>query len=475
MASVVVAGGRIVALLTAVALGEDGHQVTVLERDPSPATGARAAWDTWKRRGVSQFRLPHLFPSRFRAEVERELPRVAKALDEAGAVRVNPIGLMPPQLTGGRREDDADHEILTGRRPVMEAAVAAVAQATPGVTIRRGVAVADLIAGSPAGRAGRGVPHVTGVRTASGERIAADLVVDATGRRSALPDWLAACGAARPVREVEGTGFVYYCRHFRSAEGILPPSVVPVRQDHGSITSLILPADNGTWSVVIAASAADNALHGLRDPGRWSAVVRSLPVASGCIDGEPLEGRVITLSKIKNQYLRLAAGGRPVATGVVAVGDAWACTSPSLGRGVSIGTLHGLVVRDVLRRSDPGDPARFAADLDAATRAVVEPWHRVTLWYDRHRLAEMTAERRGGTYQPADPRWGVIRGLERAAFRDPDCLRGFLSMAGMLRTPEQVLSRPGLAGRAAEAAPADAPRSVPSRSGLLALIAGAPT
>jgi hypothetical protein len=48
-----------------------------------------------------------------------------------------------------------------------------------------------------------GVPHVTGVRTKTGESISADLVVDTSGRRSALPDWLEDIGARRPAEELE--------------------------------------------------------------------------------------------------------------------------------------------------------------------------------------------------------------------------------------------------------------------------------
>ena len=51
------------------------------------------------------------------------------------------------------------------------------------------------------------------MRTDSGERLAADLVVDAMGRRSALPELL---GPAGPVREeAEDSGFLYYTRFFR--------------------------------------------------------------------------------------------------------------------------------------------------------------------------------------------------------------------------------------------------------------------
>ena len=43
-----------------------------------------------------------------------------------------------------------------------------------------------------------GIPHVTGVRTTDGEELRADLVIDCSGRRSALPDWLEALGAPAP-------------------------------------------------------------------------------------------------------------------------------------------------------------------------------------------------------------------------------------------------------------------------------------
>jgi hypothetical protein len=63
------------------------------------------------------------------------------------------------------------------------------------VEVRRGVAIAGLTAG-PSARTG--IPHVTGVRTKDGEVVTADLVVDMTGRRSALPGWLEGVGARRP-------------------------------------------------------------------------------------------------------------------------------------------------------------------------------------------------------------------------------------------------------------------------------------
>jgi len=442
MAQVVVVGAGACGLSTALMLTADGHQVTVLERDPAaPPASAVAAWEGWERRGVNQFRMVHMFAPRWRQIVEDEMPDVATALEEAGGLRFNPMALAPEEMTGGWRDGDERFEILTGRRPVVEAVLAEVASHTGGVEVRRGVAVAGL---RSVDRSPDGIPHVVGVRTEGGEDLDADLVIDAAGRRSPFAGWLAAIGA-RPVQdEVEDSGFVYYARHFRSADGSIPPMMGSPLQLYESVTTLTLPGDNGIWGVGLTASAKDASLRRLSDPDTWTRVVASYPLVAHWIEAEPIDDAPTVMAKIEDRRRRFVIDGVPVATGVVAVGDSWACTNPSLGRGMSIGLIHVQALRDHLRAVPLDDPAAFVRAWDETTEALVGPWYRCTRAFDRNRLAEIDAQIEGTAYRPDDPGWSLDRSLEKAAFLDPDVLRAYVSVMAVWKTPEEVLADPGI-------------------------------
>ncbi len=237
---------------------------------------------------------------------------------------------------------------------------------------------------------------------------------------------------------------------------------------------LTLPADNGTWGVAIVAGAADAALRAVRHVDAWTAVVRSLPLAAHWLEGEPLEDRIQSMAKIEDRHRRFVIGDEPVATGVVAVADSWACTNPSLGRGITIAMMHAVALRDLLRATTDDDPVGFARAWDETTMASVEPWYRATVAFDRHRLAEIGATVRGESYVPDDPVWEIGQGLQFAAVRDPDCFRAFLGVVGMLRTPAEAVAAPGVLEKVLElGAPwREAPVLGPTRDELLSIVSG---
>ena len=471
MARIAVLGAGVVGLTTAMLLGNDGHEVTVLERDPTEPQGdPDALWSGWERRGVNQFRLLHYFQPAFRDRLQRELPAVVEGLDAAGAIRHNVMALVPEEFSGGFRDGDEKYEALTARRPVTEAVLARIAAETPGVEIRRGVAIDGVLTGTSVED---GTPHIVGVRCADGEDIRADLVVDTLGRRSPMPSWLEAVGARPPVEEREDCGFVYYGRYFRSADGSVPPMIAALLQDYGSVSILTLPADNGTWGVGIILSSKDKAARALKDTDVWHRALAAYPLAAHWADGEPLDDGVSAMAGIEDRHRDYSPDGSPVATGVVSVGDAWACTNPSLGRGATIGLFHSIALRDAIRSNDLGDPAKFARAFAAATAESVEPWYRSTLSYDRARLAEVNAEVEGTPYEP-DPVWDVTRALTSAAGKDGEILRARLRIAGLLEPADDVLATPGVFERVIElgAGWRDEPTHGASREEFLQALAG---
>jgi 2-polyprenyl-6-methoxyphenol hydroxylase-like FAD-dependent oxidoreductase len=467
VADVIVVGAGVGGLTTAMLLARDGHRVRLLERDPAPPPADPAdCWEHWERRGVTQFRLLHLFLPRWRQTIEAELPELLPQLEAAGALRFNPVADVPAEISGGPRPGDERFDLVTGRRPMVEAVMACAAAATPGLVIERGAAVTSMIVADRPRLPG--VPHVTGVETEDGRLLHADLVVDASGRRSPLPRWLAALGAPPLDEEIDECGFLYYGRHFRSGDGSVPPAFGPPLQPYDSLSLLTLPADNGTWGVGIIASAADPVLRAARDEDVWTRIVKHYPLVAHWLEGDALGG-IDVMAKLEDRHRRYWRDDAPTVTGAVAVGDAWACTNPSAGRGASIAGLHAVCLRDVLRDVPATDPVAFSRRFDEATVATVEPLYRDTLRSDRHRLAEIDAQIAGRTYETDDEEWHQLEALRQGSPQHPDLLRAYVSIRSLLDRPIDVWAQPGIADTAAAMGEAPAAPG-PSRSELVALI-----
>ncbi len=217
MASIVVCGGSMIGLSTAMMLARDGHEVTVLERDPAPVPVSPAeAWSSWPRPGVPQHHQPHsLFPRTW-AVLEADLPGMIDALAGAGCTWVDPVAMLPPTMADtSPRPDDDRFRFITGRRPIVEWTFGRAAAEHDGVAVRRGVSIAALVTDEPVVP---GSPHVVGVRTTDGEKLRADLVIDAMGRRSKLVEWLQELGSPEVPITSEDSGFVYYTRYFTGPE-----------------------------------------------------------------------------------------------------------------------------------------------------------------------------------------------------------------------------------------------------------------
>lgn len=439
MGRIVVCGAGIVGMSVAIMLAQDGHQVTVVEADPggAPATPVEA-WESWNRKGIAQFHQPHNLFARFRQVCDEEMPGLTGQLLAAGCVWVDYLNSYLSAFPDpSPRPADDRFRAITGRRPVVESVIAGAAESQPGVSLRRGVRVARLLAGRSAIQ---GAPHVAGIGTTTGEHLIADLVVDAMGRRTPAAGWLTQLGAGAPHAESEDVGFVYYTRYFTGPSR--PPLRGPALAPIGSFSLLTLDGDNDTWSVTLFGPTSDAPLKALRDPGCFTRVVRACPWQAHWLDGTPITG-VLPMAGILDRYHRFVVDGQPMVTGFAAVGDAWACTNPSAGRGLSVGLVHAQLLRTLVRRH-LDDPAALARAWDEHTERVVTPFYRDQIAADRARIAEMNALR-DGLEPPAHN--SMMDRLVAAAGADPDMLRALLDIVLCLALAPEVLARPGVKDR----------------------------
>lgn len=472
MARIIVLGGGVCGLAAGILLRRDGHDVTVLERDAEAVPASvDDAWERWPRDGVTQFRQTHYLTSRGRELLDAALPDVRIGLVSAGGMTMDPLQVMPSAITDrAPREGDERFITVNARRSTLEQVFAGTAELESGLQIRRGVTVTGLVT-----RAYDGVPHVTAVRTEAGEELGADLVVDAMGRRSQLPRWLGAAGAGPIHEEAEDSGFLYYTRYFRARNGSTPEFRAPLLTVMGTFSILTIPADNGTWSVTMYSASGDQPLKQLRHPEGWTRVLSACPLHAHWLEGEPITG-VMAMGGIVDRYRRLLYGAHPVATGVALAGDAWACTNPSLGRGMTLGLMHVCRLRDTAR-SHLDDPREFAEAWDAVTESELTPWYRETVEEDRARLREIEALREGRVPEHASDPSAAMRNTMFASFAyDPDVFRAFIGTRACLWRIGEACADERLMERmielARDAQPLQPPG--PDREQLLSLLAASP-
>src|SRR3954447_5522413 len=189
---VAIIGAGPAGLFTGAALAARGHDVVAVDRDTGPPAGG-----DWRRPGVMQFHHAHAFRPQVGMALEREWPQALAARLALGA---EPITFDVP----GMGVVPAGHR---SRRDTFERALRTTAGTVPGLSIARGHV--DAVPSS----AGR----VTGL-VVDGSPIAADLVVDASGRsgRSVVDALRAPASVGGPC------GMAYVDRQYRLRDGAEP-------------------------------------------------------------------------------------------------------------------------------------------------------------------------------------------------------------------------------------------------------------
>jgi len=210
----VVVGASMGGLLAARVLADSYRRVTIVERAPLPESGSA-------RKGVPQGRHAHgLLPSG--AQILDELfPGLLAGLAPDGV----PVLRHPREfrlVLGGRllcQDGEPGEPTYAQSRPHLECRVRDRVRALPNVTIRDQCEVAGLVTTPARDRVvgARVVPRAGG----GAKILAADLVMDATGRSGRTPVWLKELGYDPPAEEQLLVDIKYASRYLRLPAGAL--------------------------------------------------------------------------------------------------------------------------------------------------------------------------------------------------------------------------------------------------------------
>ncbi|MFI5668340.1 NAD(P)/FAD-dependent oxidoreductase [Streptomyces sp. NPDC051704] len=435
MAHVLVIGGGVGGMATALLAARHGHTAELFERDTrAPGAALDRDFFGWHRPGVPQAAQPHALLGAARTVLRQELPDVHAEMLRLGARERHELDwfdVRPPARPG-----DEDLVMLQARRIVLESALATALRAEPGAVMHHGEPVTGLLA-EPAGPAVR----VRGVITPAGA-YAGDLVVDAGGRRGGVERLLPAVGCRPAVVERHRTGLAYFCRWYRLPEGMEEGPRRPWAVTGGTFAGCaVFPADNRTFAVTLFVHTRDATRSALRDPAVFEAAARAFPPGATWLDlgAEPLSG-VLATASLDNRWSALVDGRGPVATGLVPIGDAITHTNPTLGQGTSLALWAARRVARTVDR-DAGS-VRFAAAYHAWAVRTLKPWFDFQVVADAA-IGDRFATRAGRRTASAR----AVAALFECALEDPEVMRARARVRHLVEPPERAYADPQVRAR----------------------------
>ena len=362
--SAVVLGSSMSGLLAARALSGHFERITIVERDL-----LRVGNEV--RKGVPQSAHAHgLLASGYRV-MDEYFPDLMDELEAMGAPRGDVVGdFLWFQYGRWKLRHHSGLRGITVSRPCLEAAVRRRVRLLPKVTFREGV---DGV--RPAFDAGTG--RVSGLvvkpRDASAEStIAADLVVDASGRGSQSPRWLEELGFGRCDEVSVKVDVGYATRIFERKPGEFFHSmggIVAGTPPESSRLGAVLAAEGDRWVVTLAGSLGD---HPETNEKEWVAFAASLPMSAVhdlVTSARPLTD-IVTYRFPANRR-RFYERMKRFPAGFVVIGDAVCSFNPIYGQGMSVAAVEAKALDESLAAGLGGVAGRFYA---RAGKCLDTPW-----------------------------------------------------------------------------------------------------
>ncbi|MDE2930656.1 MAG: FAD-binding protein [Chloroflexota bacterium] len=352
---VVVIGSGIGGLMSALALNEHGIKTTIFERDPKPPEGIDPADSMqWHRKGVPQALHPHFFMGRLRLLLEDRYPELAESLREAGTGQSSFTDYVHPSLAKCITPRPGDNQLFSfnSRRTTFEMTVREYVSSLTNVSVRDSTKVIRILANNMADGqlAARGIE----IESKEGRRtIAADAIIDASGRTSKLTKQLGELGAVFE-EELVDSGIFYFTRHYKLNEGRSYPDISGLPgQQFDDFTIGALPADNSAFTVTFQISKEDSeAVRAIRNPDHFQRVAMLSGRIGPWVDPERSTptSNVYGFGQMDSFWRRTVVNGKAGILNFFCVGDSGIRGNPKYGRGCTWGSVAAHLLADILAR-----------------------------------------------------------------------------------------------------------------------------
>jgi hypothetical protein len=269
----VVIGSGIAGLTAVRVLSDYFNQVTIIERDMLEAPHEF-------RQGVPQGRHTHTLMPRGQAILEQLFPGLLDEMLADGAVAIDAQTDIAHFKDGRWQAPQHRSTSIASSRPLLECIIRRRVMTLPNVSLITGCNVVGLQTDA----SGKRVTGLT-LRPRRGaicteNELAADLVVDTSGRASKAPQWLADLGFT-PPEEWRINPFVAYtsCLYERPAnyKGQWKSLYISPEPPHGTRGGIITSLENGRWCATLIGVAGDVPPN---DEAGFLAFARSLPSPS---------------------------------------------------------------------------------------------------------------------------------------------------------------------------------------------------
>jgi flavin-dependent dehydrogenase len=429
----VVVGGSIAGMLAARAVAPHFCEVVVIERDTLPAAPA-------PRRRTPQSYHVHLLLKGGENAISQLVPRFRDEIEAGGSVKLRAgLDMDLASELGFAPHWDAEMLLHSQSRPFLEHTLRrCVLAATPNLVLRCGEAARGLLYDDSTQR-------VTGAQVESDSgsaRLAADFVVDATGRGEMGLRWLRALGLDVPHVDEVTVDFGYASATVELAPGDREWKAIAVGNlpRVGARGGVLLPVEGGRYICSLGGRAGD---YPPDDIAGFIEFARSLPqpvlyeALWTARFVSPIARMIYPANRLR-RYDRLPT----LARGVVPVGDALCSFNPTYGQGMSCAALQAVALADTLRERGAGE------SLDALVPRYLERAVEVARWGWRQAnfndfLYPTTVGDRG-MFSAEETRYRTD--LQIAAARDT-VVRKLTNEVGHLLIPFERLSEPDVRSR----------------------------